>query len=220
MIPLGPILGVAGIAAATILVPMAVRGYNGMVTERETARIEVALSRQADEYQEKMQANADAARVNNEELHNQLTAQERDYLEKLNEMSRTIETQMDNDPLRVDAGISREFFDVLCETSNGRDLDARAACRVHSAEADLSIYSPILSITKETIDNWRYLCEETGSDDYCKPHLIGLRPHGVLQLIGYLRQLDTVLQTQDANFDTVVDQINQILEMPGPEIRE
>jgi len=220
MIPLGPILGVAGIAAATILVPMAVKGYNGMIAERETSRIEVALSRQADEFQEKMQVNADAARESNGELRNQLTAQERDYLEKLNEMSRTIEIQMDNDPLRLDADIGKLFFNSLCKASSGRDLDARKTCDLDTAQADLSAYSPIFSINAEVLDNWRYLCEKTGSDDYCKPHLIAIRPHGVLELIGYIRQLDTVMQTQDANFDTVVDQINQILEMPGPEIQQ
>lgn len=218
MIPLGPILGVAGIAAATILVPMAVSGYNGMITERETSRIEVALSRQANEYETKMRANADKHRNKNDKLRSEIVAQEQQYLEKINEMSRTIEIQMDNNPLSVDADIARELFVSMCEASSGYNLDARKACRVRAAEADLSRYSPVFSITAETIDNWRYLCEETGSDDYCKPHWIGLRPHGILQAIGYIRQMDTVMRTQDANFDTVVTQINEILAMPGPTI--
>ncbi len=220
MIPLGPILGVAGIAAATILVPMAVRGYNGMIAEREAARIEVALSRQADEFQDKMRTNADAAKTENEELKAALFVQEKDYLEQINAMSRTIEKQMDDNPFSVDFAIYDSLRLGMCQIAATGNQDAREACRVFSSEAKSSLYSPVISVTRKTIDNWQFLCDETGDAAYCEPRIIGLRPQAAIELIAWIRQVDTMIQIQDSNFDSVKIQIDKILEIPGPTIEE
>jgi len=218
MIPLGPILGVAGIAAATILVPMAVQGYNGMIAEREASRIEVALSRQAMEYEKQITNIRESARSDHEETIAEYVEKEQSDAKRINKLSRTIEIQLDQNPLSVDASIATELFLGLCKTKAGRDIDARKACDISASKADLARYSPAISVTAQRIADWQHLCEETGSADYCNPRLIAFTPTAVIQLIGWINSIDTVRMNVEANRDTIERQLQEILAMPGPTI--
>lgn len=211
----GPAAILGGIALAGFLIPMAVNGYNGMIEEKAVARVEAALSKQAREYESTMAANALSAQQASEGLREGFRQKEAEYLSQLQEQANVIENELRVDPYSAGNLVWRDFYLILCQISANRDLSAREACRVHTAEADYSGSAPILGINKEVIEQWYLACEDGGECDY---GVIGLRPGPAYELLAYLRQLDTVIQTQDANFDTVVDQIQQIIDMPGPEI--
>jgi len=213
----GPAAILGGFALAGFLIPMAVNGYNGMIEEKAVAQVEAALSKQAREYESTMAANALSARQASEGLREGFRQKETEYLEQIREQASTIQQRMQIDPYSASDSLARDFGRVVCEISSGRDLSARQACRLHSIQADTTSGSPVLSITAETTELWRELCED-GRRDFCEYQIVGFRTAATYELLAYLRQLDTVIQTQDANFDTVVDQIQQIIDMPGPEI--
>jgi len=214
----GPAAILGGFALAGFMIPMAVNGYNGMIEEKAVAQVEAALSKQAREYENTMAANALSAQQTSEGLREGFRQKEAEYLERINEQAHTIEDRMRTDPYSAGNSVAREFGRTLCEISSGSDLDTRQACGIRAAEADLSASSPVVSITPETTEQWRQLCEDTGERDFCEYTIVGFRTGATYELLGYLTQIDRVLQTQDANFDTVVDQIQQIIDMPGPEI--
>lgn len=202
------------------LIPVAVEGYNGMIGDRELYRIKNALSDQAVIHREKMQTQADASEKRHNGIVDGLEAEAQTAKEKNDEQARTINQLLDQDPLAVDASIARDFYIGMCEVAAGNNIGAREACHIRAAEADFAAGSAVISVTAKTIQQWGDLCEDTRSDDYCKPRVIGFKPLALIELKGWIGDVDRALRGQDANFDTVIDQINQILEMPGPTIGE
>lgn len=217
---IGSAMGVAFIAGLVYLVPVGMRAYNGMVADGELSRIEVALSLQQREHDKEMKQNADAAETHLDEVVAGLEAEALVAKEKNDEQARTINNLLDQDPLAVDASIARDFYVGMCEVAAGNNLGAREACHIRAAKADFASGSAVISVTEKTIADWAELCATTGSDDYCKPRVIGFKPLALIELKGWIGDVDRTLRNQDANFDTVIDQINQILEMPGPTIGE
>lgn len=213
---IGSAASVAGVVGLTFLIHQGVVGYNGMVESRAIARVEAALSEQAREYEARIAENALAAQERSEGLREGFREKEQEYLAKINEMARTID--MAADPFNAGNDLHRRFYDVLCKISAGRDTDAREACGVLAAQTFVPARSPVLSITPETTGQWAELCDETGNPDFCEYAIVGFRTGPTYELLGWLVQLDTLIQTQDANYDIVVDQIQQILELPEPEI--
>lgn len=217
--PAHTLIAVGGLLLA-YLIPVAVEGYNGMIGDREMYRIKNALSDQAEVHRKAMQTQADTA----EELHGGvvagLEAEAQTAKERNDEQAHTINQLLDQNPLAVDASIARDFYIGMCEIAAGNNLGAREACHIRAAQADFASSSSIISVTAETIQQWADLCEDTGSDDYCKPRVIGFKPLALIELKGWIGDVDRAMRHQDANFDTVIDQINQILEMPGPKIEQ
>ncbi len=220
MIPLGPILGVAGIAAATVLIPLGINYHDNGIRREYASDVRAQLAEQAVENQKQNQKRADVAEVkHNKEIEGYKEKGRADQREKA-EMARTIQLQLDQNPLSVDASIAREFYSVMCKVKAGRNIGARQTCDIRAAEGDLARYSSVISVTAERIEEWKSLCEGTGSDDYCKPRVIGFAPGTMVQLIGWMKDVDTARMNEDANYDTIVTQINEILAMPGPTIKE
>jgi len=218
MIPgLAPSVGIvtAGVLAVT-LIPMAVNGYNGMIEEKAVARIEASLSKQAREYESTMAANALSAQQTSEGLREGFRQKEAEYLERLDVQEDFIEQELRIDAFSAGNTVWREYYRVLCEISKtGGDIGAIQACDIHTSEADFSQRSPILGINKEVIERWYNECEDQERCDY---GVIALRVGPAFDLLRHLEKIGTAARIQDANFDTVVDQIQQIIDMPGPEI--
>lgn len=217
---IGSAAGVAGIAGLVFLIQQAFFGFIGMVEVREASRIQTALSEQAEVHRKEMQTQADAAEVQHSDVIAGLNAEAQTAKEINDEQARTINQLLDQNPLAVDASIARDFYLGMCEIAAGNNLGAREACHIRAAKADFASSSAIVSVTAETIEQWANLCEDTGSDDYCKPRVIGFKPLALIELKGWIGEVDRVMRNQDANFDTVIDQINQILQMPGPKVEK
>ncbi len=200
---------------AVILIPMAVRGGIGIIEDGEAARLQAELSIQAREYEGKMADNALAAQQTSEGLREGFRQKESEYLSQLQEQRHVIEDELRVDAFSAGNTVWREFYLVLCQIKARRDLSAREACNIPASEADYAGRSPVMGINKEVIERWYFACENDGQCDY---GIIGLRTGPAFDLLQQFRQLDTVIQTYDANDDTIRDQIQQIIDMPGPEI--
>ncbi len=213
-------IAIAGVVAGAILLPLAVNYHDNGIRREYASDVRAQLAEQALENKEKNQKRADEKKAEHEKEVDGYKEKGREDAEAMAEMSRTIQLQLDQNPLSVDASIAREFYSVMCKIKAGRDIGARQTCDLYSAESDLARYSSVVSVTAERIEEWSRLCEGTGSDDYCKPRVIGFAPGTMVQLIGWLKDVDTARMNEDANYDTIVTQINDILAMPGPTIKE
>jgi hypothetical protein len=216
MIPLaGPTAIVGGLLLGAYLIPMAVNGYNNMVETSAINREAAARNDEARKWQAVIAENNAVAQRASESLREGFREKENEYLERLNEQARTIEQRMATDPFNAGNDLHRRFYDVLCKIASGRDFGAREACGVLAAQTFIPGSSPVLSITPETVEQWQQLCED-GRKDFCKYRIVGFRTGPTYDLLAWLTQLDTTLQTYDANDDIIRGQIQQILDMPDP----
>lgn len=200
------------------LIPMAASSFLDMIRAGEAFRIETSLMKQAHKYEKENQKNADEAEKNHGIKVAGIQAGWDKDKERINELSRTIDKQLDQDPLAVDLAIYSELFLSMCKIKNYNDPDAYEACGLLAAEAGRSEYSPIVSITRKTIDDWAALCESTGYDTYCYPRAIAFRVDAMKDLTGYLPAVNKTLAELNAGNDTMREQIQTLMEMPKPEI--
>ena len=218
MIPLGPILGVAGIAAATILVPMAVRGYNGMVTEREGLRIQVALEQQKDEFQALMQQNADREE-DEDKAQREIWDDERTALEEQNsELLDNAEDRIRADADAFDDSLYRTIVGIMCRTEVIGDQNARRSCNIRTQQADFAGGGAILSITPKRIEDWRIKCEETGEEIYCDYAIPAITADGMKDIVDWMTAADSAMLVYDSNHDIFVRQIDYMKNLPKPTI--
>jgi len=218
--PVGHVAVGMGMMLLAYLIPLAVGGYNDMLRDGEASRIEAALSKQAREFDQKVTDIREEARQRFTEREETLTAENERHLERINELSRTLDERLSQDPLAVDVSLYRELYRVMCEIQAIGSENPRQACDIPALEADPTGYSPVVSITSETIEFWAAACEHTGSEDVCNPRTIGLRPEAAMELLGWLENTKRFALQQDNNYDTVVRQIEEIRNIPEPTIGE
>lgn len=218
MIPLGPILGVAGIAAATILVPMAVRGYNGMVTEREGLRIQVALEQQKDEYQELMRQNADREEKDDTEQRKIWDAERTALEEQNSELLDNAEDRIRADADAFDNDVFRTISRIMCRAEVIGDKNARRSCDIRTQQADFAGGGPILSITPKRIEDWRIKCEETGERLFCDYAIPAITADGMKDIVNWMTAADSAMLVYDSNHDIFVRQIDYMKNLPKPTI--
>jgi hypothetical protein len=218
MIPLGPILGVAGIAAATILVPMAVRGYNGMITEREGLRIQIALEQQKDEYQELMRQNADREEKDDTEQRKVWDAERTALEEQNSELLDNAEDRIRADASAFDSDLYRTISRIMCRAEVIGDQNARRSCNVRTEQADFTGGGPILSITPKRIEDWRIKCEETGERLFCDYAIPAITADGMKDIVDWMTAADSAMLVYDSNHDIFVRQIDYMKNLPKPTI--
>ena len=193
MIPLGPILGVAGIAAATILVPMAVRGYNGMVVEREGLRIEVETGKVTAKYEKAIADKANEVRDREFKREAEHSAERVAMQEKLNERDEILRKQMLSDPAGASYGHFTDIYNGLCKIASVDNNEARETCLLDSRRSDPSGYSPLMAVTPDTFGEdgiITRLCEETGADEYCNYQFIAVDLGALKDLKGWMGDID------------------------------
>ncbi len=193
MIPLGPILGVAGIAAATILVPMAVQGYNGMVAEREGLRVQVQTDRVVAKYEKIIADKANEVRDREIERDKDHFAEKAEMQERLDERDEALKTQMLNDPAGASYGHFIDLYNGLCKIASADNNEARQACLLRSQRSDPSGYSPIMAVTPDTFGEDGIItrfCEETGADEYCKYQFVAVDLTALKELKGWMGDID------------------------------
>lgn len=200
------------------LIPMAASSFLDMIRAGEAFRIETSMMKQAHEYEKENRENAKEAEKNHGIKVTTIQAGWDKDKERINELSRTIEDQLTSDPLAVDLNIYSELLGSMCKIKNYNDPDAYEACDLLAAEARRSEYSPVVSITRETLKQWEDACFTTELDDFCNPRAIAFRVSAMTELAGYLPDVRKVLAELNAGNDTMREQIQTLMEMPKPEI--
>lgn len=201
-----------------LLIPMAASSFLDMILAGHEHKIEASLLKQARVYEEKNRKDAKEAEKNyGVEIAAIQAGWDKDK-ERINELSRTIDERLDQDPLAVDLAVYSELFLGMCQIKNYNDPEASKACGLRAAEAGRSKHSPIVSITSKTIDDWAALCSSTGHDDYCNPRAIAFRVDAMKDLTRYLPDVRKVLAELSAGHDTMREQIQTIMDMPETEI--
>ena len=214
----GSVFSIAAVAGGAFLLREAVIGYNTMIETATINRIQTAVNETTAKYVLETTKNAAEAERTLTAQKAGFEAQERQYVEKINAQFRDIEDRIRQSRDSVDNQLMLEFGISLCKVAAGGDHGARKACDLHTAESIASLNSPFLSITSNTIEDWDALCEQTGEKVYCDYAVTSIRSGPLRDLLVWVRAVDTVIMSHEANYDTLVGQIQAILEMPGPEI--
>jgi len=191
----GPSIAVTVGVLAVILIPMGIRGGISLIQDGEAARLQAAMSIQAREHDTAMRQNSDTALTQNETDKEEFRTREAELLGIINDQARTIEQRMATDPFAAGNDLHRRFYDVLCKIASGRDNDSRKACGVLASQTFVPGSSPIISVNPETVVGWQQLCEDTKSPDFCNYQIVGFRTGPTYDLLAWLTQLDTTLQT-------------------------
>ena len=208
---IGSAVGVSLVAGLVYLVPIGFSAYNTMIVESVTAKADRQHTLETTK-------TAEAERVKDEKQVASFKAREREHVERFNEQSKLLEARMVEDPLAVDDDIMREFFSVMCETAAGGDHGAVQTCSVRAAEADVTRDTAFVSVTPKTIADWSVVCDTTGEDAFCNYSLIAIRTAPLRELIGWLREVNTVILSQRADLDATIAQLERLAAAPDVKI--
>jgi len=186
-------LAIAGVIAGTVLLPLAVFGYNGMVTEREGLRIQIETDKITAVYEKKIADKANEVRDREGEREKTFTAEKVAMQEKLDERYEALKTQMLNDPAGASYGHFVDLYNGLCKIASADNNEARQACLLRSRRSDPSGYSPIMAVTPDTFGEDGIItrfCEETGADEYCNYQFIAVDLTALKELKGWMGDID------------------------------
>lgn len=208
----------SGILLLAYLIPMAAGAFLDIIRDGEASRIEASLSKQARKYDDLMRENATKAQSRWNSREDKIEAENDEYEKQIDGLFESLNERMERDPFGVDDALARSLFIVMCEIEADGNPAANEACRVRASKADTTRYSPVFSITAERIEDWRVLCEQTGEDAYCKPNTISFTPAAAEDLVRYLGSVRATLAKHGARGDTLTGQIEQLQNLPEPEI--
>ena len=210
---------VSAIAGAVFLAMQWFGAYTAMVETATINRIAAAVSEQVRENDEKVAKIRDAARDKLSDQKDDYEVQARADKEKIDALFFDLEERMAADPFNADIDLARTLYLSMCKVAAGRDNGAREACHILAAEAGAPTSTAVISITPKTIGDWEAQCEATGEAQYCNYRVVSFHITALRELVGWIKDVDRALYEYDANDDAIRDQIRQIINMPGPEIK-